>query len=52
VKLASRGQRDMDTGPEQISDAEEIRRVRQQARAVYVKSFLSAAILTAVFAVL
>jgi hypothetical protein len=38
----------MDTGPEQISDAEELARVRRQARAVYVKSILTAAGLTAV----
>lgn len=42
----------MDAGPEQISDAEELRRVSRQARAVYVKSFVSAALLTAIFAVL
>ena len=47
MRLASRGQRDMDTGPEQISDAEELRVVQSQARAVYVKAIITAAILTA-----
>jgi hypothetical protein len=42
----------MDTGPEQISDMGELRRVRQQARAVYVKSFIVAAVLTALVLVL
>jgi hypothetical protein len=42
----------MDTGPEQISDAEELRRVRRQARTVYVKSFVAAAILTGIVLVL
>lgn len=41
----------MDSGPEQISDAEELRQVRRQARAVYVKSFVAAAILTAIAAI-
>lgn len=36
----------MDTGPQQISDAEELRGVRQQARAVYVKSLVAAVALT------
>jgi len=47
VRLASRGQRDMDSGPQQISDAAELQQVRRQARAVYVKSVITAAILTA-----
>jgi hypothetical protein len=42
----------MDSGPEQISDAEELRRVQRQARAVYVKSIVAAAILTAAALVL
>jgi hypothetical protein len=37
----------MDTGTEQISDAAEQNRVQQQARAVYAKSVVTAAILTA-----
>jgi hypothetical protein len=52
VRLASRGQRDMDKGAEPISDVEELRRVRRQARAVYVKSAVTAAILTAIAIVL
>jgi hypothetical protein len=47
VKLASRGQRDMDGGSQPIADAGEVARVRDQARAVYIKAFVSAAILTA-----
>lgn len=37
----------MDTGPEQISDAAELQQVQRQARAVYAKSAITAAILTA-----
>ena len=48
MRLASRGQRDMDRGPEQISDAEELRLVQRQARAVYVKSIIAAAVLTGI----
>jgi len=47
VRLASRGQRDMDSGPQQISDAAELQQVQRQARAVYVKSVITAAIITA-----
>ncbi|HEX9382044.1 MAG TPA: hypothetical protein VF908_01475 [Gemmatimonadaceae bacterium] len=47
MRLASRGQRDMDSGPQQISDAVELQQVQRQARAVYVKSVITAAILTA-----
>jgi hypothetical protein len=46
VRLASRGQRDMDMGPEEISDAYERQQVQRQARDVYVKAIISAAILT------
>ena len=42
----------MDQGPEAISDTAEMRLVRRQARAVYVKSAITAAILTAVAIVL
>jgi len=42
----------MDEGPETISDTGEMRQVRRQARAVYVKSAITAAILTAVVIVL
>jgi hypothetical protein len=47
VKLASRGQRDMDGGQQAITDAAEAAQVRRQAQAVYIKAFISAAILTA-----
>jgi hypothetical protein len=46
VRLASRGQRDLDAGPEDIADADEAAHVRRQARDVYIKAFISAAILT------
>jgi len=47
VKLASRGQRDMDTGPESIADKAEVDQIRRQAKAVHTKALISAAILTA-----
>ncbi|MFL5555933.1 MAG: hypothetical protein ACJ78D_09075 [Gemmatimonadaceae bacterium] len=47
MRLASRGLRDMDTGPQPLSDRSELEQVRRQARTVYVKSILTAAILTA-----
>jgi len=47
VKLAARGQRDMDAGAEAIADSAELARVRRQARAVYLKSILATAALTA-----
>jgi len=46
VRLASRGQRDMDTGPRTIDDNGELAQLRRQARAVYAKSIVVAAILT------
>jgi hypothetical protein len=48
VRLASRGLRDLDSGPQPIGDAEERVQIQRQARAVYVKAFVSAAILTAI----
>jgi len=42
----------MDTGPEEIEDAAEQTRVQRQARAVYAKSVVTAAILTALALVL
>ena len=48
MKLAARGQRDMDTGPETIADAAVLAQVRRQARKVHLQSFLLAALLTAV----
>jgi hypothetical protein len=47
VKLGSRGQRDMDAGPQPIADKAEADQVRRQAQTVYVKALISAAILTA-----
>lgn len=46
--LASRGQRDMDSGPEEIRDDAELAQVRRQARTVHVRSLLLAAALVAV----
>jgi hypothetical protein len=37
----------MDTGLQQMSDAAELQQIQRQARAVYVKSVITAAILTA-----
>jgi hypothetical protein len=48
VRLASRGLRDLDSGPVPIADAEEQAQIQRQARAVYVKAFVSAVILTAI----
>lgn len=45
MALTSRGQRDMDTGPEAIADAAELAQVRRQARRVHVKSLVLAAAL-------
>ena len=43
--LASRGQRDMDSGMEAITDAASLAQVRRQARKVQVKSlFLASAL--------
>lgn len=47
MALASRGQRDMDQGPEAIADAAELARVRAQARKVHLESLVAAAVLTA-----
>lgn len=48
MRLASRGLRDPDSGPQPILDAEEQAQIQRQARAVYVKAVVSAAILTAI----
>lgn len=45
MALASRGQRDMDSGPEAIADAAELAQVRRQARRVHLKSLVLAAAL-------
>jgi uncharacterized membrane protein YozB (DUF420 family) len=52
VKLAARGQRDMDAGPESITDVTALRQVHKQARAVHMKSLAVALIVTAVFLIL
>ena len=46
--LASRGLRDMDSGPVQIADAEELVQVRRQARGVRTKALALALALTGV----
>jgi hypothetical protein len=48
VALASRGLRNMDRGEEKIEDANELARVRAQARKVYVQSALFAVAVTLV----
>ena len=45
MKLAARGQRDMDEGPEHIKDPLELSSIRRQARGVYLKSWITAFIL-------
>lgn len=45
MALASRGQRDMDGGPEAIVESEELARVRRQARKVHAKALVLAAAL-------
>jgi predicted kinase len=52
VRLASRGLRDMDNGPQVIADQAELRQVRRQARLVYAKAFIAAVILTATAVIL
>ena len=47
MKLASRGQRDMDEGPEAINDEAERAQVQRQARQVHLQSLTTAAALTA-----
>jgi hypothetical protein len=42
----------MDEGPQSISDSAELEQVGRQARAVYVKSVITAVILTAIALVL
>jgi len=46
VKLAARGQRDMDQGAEPISDPIELSTIRRQARGVYLKAWAAASFLT------
>jgi hypothetical protein len=46
VNLASRGQRDLDSGPEAIGDSAELASVRAQARKVYIESFAAALVVS------
>jgi hypothetical protein len=46
VRLAARGARNMDGGDEPVGDPEEVRRLRGQARRVYVESVVLAVLLT------
>jgi hypothetical protein len=46
VKLASRGLRDMDDGPERIENAEELSTVQRQATRVYRHAVVLALLLT------
>ncbi len=48
MKLAARGQRDMDSGPETITDSAQLRQVRRQARIVHAKSLAAALVITVV----
>ncbi|MBI3203026.1 MAG: hypothetical protein HYZ29_15920 [Myxococcales bacterium] len=47
MALASRGQRDLDTGPAAITDTAELSQVCRQARKVHLKSLLLATALVA-----
>ena len=47
MRLASRGLRDLDGGPEQIEDGGELAAVRAQARGVLRKSLLATVLVSA-----
>jgi hypothetical protein len=47
VRLAARGQRDLDDGPQSIEDAAEREQLQRQARGVAARSILTALALTA-----
>jgi hypothetical protein len=47
VALAARGQRDLDTGAEAITDENELAQARRQARKVHLESISAAILLTA-----
>ena len=47
VALAARGLRNMDAGDEQITDPQELERVRAQSRRVHIRAALSAAVIAA-----
>ena len=48
MRLAARGQRDMDDGCVAITDADELARVRRQARSVHTRSLMWAMAVSAV----
>jgi hypothetical protein len=48
VALASRGQRDMDRGPESITDEAELAAVRAQARTIHLQAAVVTFVVTAV----
>lgn len=48
MRLASRGRRDLDSGPESIAEPAARHQVRGQARAVYAKALAATIALTAV----
>ena len=48
VALVARGERNMDGGAEPVSNPAELEQLRSQARAVYVRSFVVATVLSAI----
>jgi hypothetical protein len=46
VSLASRGLRDMDTGPERVPDPQQDAAARRQARSVHLRAAAAAIVLT------
>jgi len=46
VRLAARGARDMDDGPESVADPEQARLLRARAVRIYAASFVGALLLT------
>jgi hypothetical protein len=46
VRLAARGARNMDRGDERVTDPDEARRFRAQARRVWLETLSGAALLT------
>ena len=49
MRLAARGQRDMDSGVEQVADHDILRALRAQARRVQTRAVATALVLTVVF---
>jgi hypothetical protein len=47
VALVARGERNLDAGAEPVSDPAELERLRAQARTVYIRSLVLAALLSA-----